>query len=401
MILCFSTFAKEYEDSMQGDNSDFEVGTLLLGWVTDHEEVVDRKGQPIDITAPMISDLFSRKTEIHKAIRTYCSKQEIWKEAVEFCKKDLIGSVIPTLFHDFFFEIENLIKDDQTIAPEKKKELLDYVNNGQKAEFVAAVLLYVLTKNNNRLSGSSTKSEDVPLLNMFGFCCPICHKPLIQTIRDMTVSNYQIVKIFPDDVVFKSVAKPEHMEENDNLIPLCSQHAEEYTRLPTDQVCNALFTARKKAELGILAAEQVNKATLEKEIRILLERIKNMTCDEDLVELSMEAMKIEEKIPSNEYLLRMDETARVVKFYNYVNNQFSLLERDVGEETLDFDQIASEVRVAYKKLTKKGLGYEDVVEQLTKWILKQAQLGNDYQRASEIVIAFFIQNCEVFDALSK
>jgi len=401
MILCFSTFAKEYEDSMQGDNSDFEVGTLLLGWVTDHEEVVDRKGQPIDITAPMISDLFSRKTEIHKAIRTYCSKQGIWKEAVEFCKKDLLGSVIPTLFHDFFFEVGNLIKNDKTIAPEKKKELLDYNNKGQKAEFVAAVLLYVLTKNNNRISGSSTKSEDVPLLNMFNFCCPICHKPLIQTIRDMAISDYQIVKIFPDDVVFNTVSKPEHMEESENLIPLCSQHAEEYTDSPTEQVCNVLFTARKKAELGILAAEQVNKATLEKEIRILLERIKNMACEEDLVELSMKAMKIEDKIPSNEYLLRMDETARVVKFYNYVNTQFSLLERDIGEETLDFDQIASEVRVAYKKLTKKGLGYEDIVKQLTKWVLIQAQLGNDYQRAAEIVIAFFIQNCEVFDALSK
>lgn len=401
MILCFSTFAKEYEDSMQGDNSDFEVGTLLLGWVTDHEEVVDRKGQPIDITAPMISDLFSRKTEIHKAIRTYCSKQGIWKEAVEFCKKDLLGSVIPTLFHDFFFEVGNLIKNDKTIAPEKKKELLDYNNKGQKAEFVAAVLLYVLTKNNNRISVSSTKSEDVPLLNMFNFCCPICHKPLIQTIRDMAISDYQIVKIFPDDVVFNTVSKPEHMEESENLIPLCSQHAEEYTDSPTEQVCNVLFTARKKAELGILAAEQVNKATLEKEIRILLERIKNMACEEDLVELSMKAMKIEDKIPSNEYLLRMDETARVVKFYNYVNTQFSLLERDIGEETLDFDQIASEVRVAYKKLTKKGLGYEDIVKQLTKWVLIQAQLGNDYQRAAEIVIAFFIQNCEVFDALSK
>ena len=48
------------------------------------------------------------------------------------------------------------------------------------------------------------------------------------------------------------------------------------------------------------------------------------------------------------------------------------------------------------KLEKAGLSQQDVISQLSEWIRNKAGLGTESLLACNIVVSFFIQNCEVF-----
>ena len=71
------------------------------------------------------------------------------------------------------------------------------------------------------------------------------------------------------------------------------------------------------------------------------------------------------------------------------------------EGTGDFDLIASEVNIVYKKLDNGQLTQEEIVDQLAEWIRNKSQVGSKFLRACHIVVAYFIQNCEVFREISE
>ncbi len=76
-------------------------------------------------------------------------------------------------------------------------------------------------------------------------------------------------------------------------------------------------------------------------------------------------------------------------YYRYIEKVFS-------NSNADFDMIASEIKVSSMKLEKSGLSQSDVISQLSEWIRNKAGLATKSRLACNIVVSFFIQNCEVF-----
>ena len=76
-------------------------------------------------------------------------------------------------------------------------------------------------------------------------------------------------------------------------------------------------------------------------------------------------------------------------YYRYIEKVFS-------ESDADFDTIAAEIKISSQKLEKAGLSQADVIAQLSEWIRNKAGLSVNQQLACNIVVSFFIQNCEVF-----
>ena len=70
------------------------------------------------------------------------------------------------------------------------------------------------------------------------------------------------------------------------------------------------------------------------------------------------------------------------------------------EGTGDFELIASEVKIAFKKLDNGTLSQDEIVEYLAEWIKNKTGVGNQHITACRIVVAYFIQNCEVFNEIS-
>lgn len=400
--LCFSEFAKCLQTALQPPNDDKDVVTLLLEWITDLPGVVDKKGNTIYIAPSLISDLMKRKVDVPKAIKNACTTREILKLSEEHCKDCVMSCLNPVLSDDMFQAMARCVDEDEVIAAKKKKELTALLEKGKEAEFLGQLLIYVINRE-NRILKTPVESNDIPLLAEAGYECPICHAQLVGYIRKTPFKKYTITKIYPDDISgleeeFSQVKKPRKPDAPDNLIALCRDHAEEYELEPSFEDYSKLRELKDRLHSNYALSIDVNGAALEEEIQSVLYGLAGITNETELKELSMDALRLDQKILPENRLLRNDEMTRVLRYYNFIDDFFSAMDRD---GTGDFDLMASEVATAFRMLDSGNLSQDEIVNQLAEWIRNKSGVDNRYLRACHIVVAYFIQNCEVFDEISE
>lgn len=400
--LCFAEFAKCLQSAMQPPNDDKDVVELLLGWITDLPNVVDKKGNPVRISPSLISDLLNRKVDVPKAIKNVCTTKKIIADATKHCETQVIPFLNAIISDDMFEAMDRAIAADNLIAAKKKKELATLLKNGKEAEFLAQLLIYVINRE-NRLSGTPVACEDISLLAEADYECPICHRPLVEYIKNTPVKKYEVVSIYPEDLSecaseFAHIPKPKKIHSPGNKIALCRDHAEEYALGPTIEDYTKLRKIKDHITTTYSLRIDINDAALEDEIQSVILGLAGITDDTELVELPLEALRLDQKILPENNLLKNDEMTRVLRFYNYIDGLFSAMDRD---GTGDFDLIASEVEVAYRKLDNGVLSQDEIVKELAEWIKNKSGVGNRNMRACDIVVAYFIQNCEVFREVSK
>ena len=66
-----------------------------------------------------------------------------------------------------------------------------------------------------------------------------------------------------------------------------------------------------------------------------------------------------------------------------------------------FNLIASEVHNAYETLSSTIGSEEKIFSSLSIWIRNKLGLDDEYITATEIIAAFFVQNCEVFHEITE
>lgn len=400
--LCFAEFAKCLQSGIQPPNDDKDVVELLLGWITDMPDVADKKGNPIHIAPSLVSDLLKRKVDVPKAIKNACTTKKMVTAAIKHCESKVIPFLNPVVSDDMFEAMGKATETDEVIAAKKKKELTALLENGKEAEFLGQMLIYVINRE-NRISNSPVVSDDIPLLAEADYECPICHAPLVDYVKTRPVKKYEIVEIYPNNITdyeseFALIPKPKKLDIPGNRIALCRDHAEEYVIEPTSEDYARLRELKDRLSATYSLRIDINDAALEDEIQTVLYGLAGITDDTKLEELPLEALRLDQKILPENRLLKNDETTRVLRYYNFIDGLFSAMDRD---GTGDFDLIASEVEVAYKKLDNGQLTQDEIVEQLAEWIKNKSGVGNKNMRACHIVVAYFIQNCEVFREISK
>ena len=109
-----------------------------------------------------------------------------------------------------------------------------------------------------------------------------------------------------------------------------------------------------------------------------------------------EPVKVKEKIRPEFYVLQQEMEDRVVKYYPFIEDKFSLLD---GVNGASFNVIRSEVNAVYEKLEAAGMNQEEICEELSNWILDSFGFGSTHKTAGYIVVSFFIQLCDVFHPL--
>ena len=133
----------------------------------------------------------------------------------------------------------------------------------------------------------------------------------------------------------------------------------------------------------------VNTIQLEEDIRTVLDALSTIRSESELVQLEYDALRIDEKFKPENFILKAETQIQVVMYYRYIEKVFS-------ESEVDFDMIATEIRLSSKNLENSGMSQAEVIAALSEWIRNKASLGPDGQFACNIVVSFFIQNCEVF-----
>lgn len=393
--LNISSYIQIMQSGFINHDKQESAGVFLLESINKQDYVADHGYWTSNLGSKKISRLVSRDDHVPDGLRQASMQQVVIDATVAYFKKEVVPDLNPHLKDDTIDKIIKLICIDTTIPDSKKKSLMAFHEVGDDAKFLADVFLYALNKPNKKQS-DTVEYQDAPLLAEANYECPLCHNKLVDTIKGQAVKKYRITQIFPDGLDNETAAEfatvypaPKKPDVPDNLIALDEGCAERYLLSPTAEEYRKLYEIKIQLAKNYAAKLEVNSVQLEDDIRTVLDALSTINDTSELVELEYEALRIDEKFDAENFILKNETQMQVVTYYRYIERVFS-------NSNADFDMIASEIKVSSMKLERAGLPQSDVINHLSEWIRNKAGLGTGSRLACNIVVSFFIQNCEVF-----
>ncbi|GEM_PF-4833404 len=113
--------------------------------------------------------------------------------------------------------------------------------------------------------------------------------------------------------------------------------------------------------------------------------------------LEYSALKIDAKLSQDfDQILKKHIKDDVSQYYNYIRAQFRNIERSTPGK---FDLVAGQVKTFYLNAKMKCDDQVIIFNQMADWL--KAKINNCSLDACKVIIAFFIQNCEVFENATK
>lgn len=231
--------------------------------------------------------------------------------------------------------------------------------------------------------------------------CPLCGKPLFGEKNGRSVKLYQVAHIYPHSptpeqlIALKGVPKPVDTEGFENLILLCldSHKIQDFHTTAKDYM--QLYDKKQELMKQMNILYNTSNIPLETQIEKILQELKTVDITE-LPKLSYHPVKVEQKIEPSNFILQDKIKSNVVRYFPFVQDAFGRLDT-IGKHK--FDKIANEVKLCFQNYDEQGLSQDKVFDGIVKWI--QGKTQNQHEVAAcEIIVAFFVQNCEVFNEIA-
>jgi len=247
----------------------------------------------------------------------------------------------------------------------------------------------------------SSANFEARLLAESSSLCPLCSKYLLGEKNGRIMKLYKIAHIYPHSptaeqlTALKNVTKPKEVESFENLITLCSDCHDRQDFHTTAEDYMLLYDLKQKIMNQDKAIDNASKVPLETQIKEVLQKLNAVDVTE-LLPLSYAPVIVERKINLNNNLLRKKIKDAVVQYFPFVQKLFSELD-DIGKHK--FDKIANEIKLCFLNMNEQNLSQEDIFNGIVKWLQNKTQ--KQHNIACEIIVAFFVQNCEVFNEIAE
>ena len=242
--------------------------------------------------------------------------------------------------------------------------------------------------------------------NEVGGHCPFCEVHKKFTFRnDGTPSNFTIVKIFPEGLSETSKPafirafgqEPDNLDAFENNVAMCRECADwHYLQGENLDEAKRLKEVKERYAKIRRIQKEAYEADLSPQINEILNAIKsNRIFDEDpdeAADLLYDPTVVKNKIPSDIELCEKI-TLMALRHYDNIKKHFALLDK-VDEGT--FDDIATSIKHIYNKFARTYSTQEEIFNALVDWLNEKTFNDSKYRTACEIVMAFFVQDCEVF-----
>ena len=215
--------------------------------------------------------------------------------------------------------------------------------------------------------------------------CPSdgCTNSLFLRIDGQIAPDFEVIVIDP--------SKPVNGE--DNLIAMCPDCAKKY-KLVSDPLKIHRMQEIKKRFTDIADRQEiVSQQKVVEDVRRVLTKIPKLPYPNG-VDLNYEPVSLKQKIRLDSPDLLAQIKMWVNLYYPDVHDTLQELNRE-GKQR--FEPFCHQVRLNYLILNEKGYSQRQIYEELIKWLQVAT---NEEAHACEIVIAYFVQKCEVFDVIS-
>lgn len=244
-----------------------------------------------------------------------------------------------------------------------------------------------ITKQREEVARAKLKSKYGDfLLSETGNYCPFpgCGKELVISGNGKAVQTYEVNLIEKDKPV-----------TSDNLIAMCPQCSATYAIDTQKKTVTSLKKVKKSLVSHRESVKMLNDKPLEKGIVGVLGGIKKLGA-KDLRDASLDPKKINQKILPSESIVLYNTVNNLVTVY-YLRTRDILMNLDKKHE-IDYDEIQSQMKSIYLKLKKAKKTKEEIFEEIVDKIHRMTLQEVIY---CQIVVCFFIQKCEVYDAITE
>lgn len=211
-----------------------------------------------------------------------------------------------------------------------------------------------------------------------------CSTPLFVNVGGHLGANYEVTFIDP------SVSEI-RME---NLIALCPACYSKYITGRTDEQVQRLLHIKKSLVDDYEAKETVSMQKVEDGIRKVLEKIPKMQAPVN-IDLNYNPVTLRQKIATDNLMLYLKAKTNVNVYYSAVQDAFIELN---AERILRYKPFCLQVRMTYMNLSDMGLSQDGIFEKMVDWL---QDATHENRSSCEVIISYFIQKCEVFDAIAE
>lgn len=247
-----------------------------------------------------------------------------------------------------------------------------------------------------------TPQEEQLFLKEVDFACPLCGKDLRNHKQLKKNKLYEIAHIYPNSptidqyITLRGVEKlGKNSEAFENKIALCKDCHDNQDYHTSKADYEKLLNIKKDCLIKTRLLEATFQTDLEKDIADIIEHITNI--DEEIeAELNDLPVYVKNKFHPHERILKARVTSFITQYYPYVRDLFRNLN---GKNDFNFRALCLRIKSCYVKLAGITDNKEYIFNAMVDMLIKKT--GSKSTTACEIIISFFIQNCEVFDEITE
>ena len=236
--------------------------------------------------------------------------------------------------------------------------------------------------------------------------CPICADPLVYTKSGASQyqKNYELAHIYPlnptkeeEQLLADEPRLCDDVNSIDNFIPLCLKCHNKFDNPRTVEEYRNLYALKKQLIDEENAKTLFSQYTIADEIQTIILTLSQVDLGSANEKLELTALQIDQKL-RNDFnpVTKRHIIADVTDYYPLIRHLFSEIERDTPGK---FDVIAINVRAFYLNLKLTVTTQEEIYNEMAKWLYTKTRQGS--LDACRVIVAFFIQNCEVFEYVAK
>lgn len=245
-----------------------------------------------------------------------------------------------------------------------------------------------------------TKIEEDILFSDCNGLCSLCGKSLVFLKGGKYRRGFQAAHIYPHSPTkqqidaLQDVPKPRDIESIDNIVLLCERSHNIQDCYTSRQDYLKLYNIKQEQLKNRQAKESIEWINIEPEIDKVLEGLKSVNPDE-LNALKMIPVEVKQKV--TDYPLQSKITGFVVLYFNYIKSKLQSIDKS---HTRHAKAIAQEIALCFTRIQCSDflIDQNTVFNKIVDWMVSKTH-GN--RTACEIVVSYYVQDCEVFDAPSK
>lgn len=209
--------------------------------------------------------------------------------------------------------------------------------------------------------------------------------------RQLTVSNNgRAVHSFEVSLIDKKKAATP-----DNLIAMCPQCSATYLLDDSKKVTKGLVEIKNLLSTHKQSVHLLDSLPLERGIVGVISRIKKLG-EKELSDASLDPKEIKQKLsPSQDMALYLAVNNYVTTYFRRIKEIMMNLDKR-GE--IDYDEIQDQIHAFYKRLKKANKTRPEIFNEIVGKVHRVTLQDDIY---CQIVVSYFVQSCEGFDAITK